>query len=176
MRTYALGSKVVIAVASALGLLIVMQRPWYGPAPADVAADGLHGPTPIDRFASGLQRWFGEPVGASAWQSFATTDVALAALAATAGAAALACLHPACEQAARTLLQLSALATCALVALKFVDQPGANAVLEPRYGIFVALGLALVLLTTASGINARPLRRRRPAAMAPHQQSWREGP
>jgi hypothetical protein len=161
MRTYTLGTKVVVALASALGLLAVMQRPWYGPRPEVAPGTKVALASPIESFAESLARWFGDPAGASAWQSFARADVALAVLALVAGTAAVACLEAGVEQAARNVLQVSSLGICALLAVKFVDQPGPNAAVEPRYGLFVALGLAATLLITASGVQACALQARR---------------
>lgn len=159
MRTFALQTKVAIAVACALGLLVVLGKPWYGPAPLPVADTPVDLQPSADAMAATLSRWFGQSPGASAWQSFHTADVLLAGLAVLAGVAALGCLRPECQQACRLLLQLCAIASCCLLVLSFVDRPAQIAGLEPRYGIFAGLGLVVVLLATASGINALPLRR-----------------
>jgi hypothetical protein len=161
MRTYAIRTKVVIAVCSALGLLMAMREPWYGARPApDPGADiGLQ--VTWDASTATLARWLRDPRGASAWQAFEFADVALAALALVAGVAALACLHPDGQRSARLVLQLSALAGCALIASTLVDQRGENVGAEPRYGLFVASALVVTLLGSAWGINACPLRRRR---------------
>lgn len=160
MRTYGLASKVVLAVGSALGLLLTMREPWYGPRPAPTPDASVGLEHSFDAGAAALTRWFSDPLGTSAWQAFGYADVLLAGLALAAGFAALACLQPEGEQAARLILQLAALSACALLALKFVDHPGDNGMAEPRYGLFVAVGLVVTLLVSATGINACPLRRR----------------
>lgn len=161
MRTFSLQTKVAIAVACALGLLIVLGKPWYGPPPLPIADAPVDLQSSVEAMAATLSRWFGEASGASAWQAFHTADVLLAGLAVLAGLAALGCLKPECQQACRLLLQLYAVASCCLLVLSFVNRPAQIAGLEPRYGIFAGLGLVVVLLATASGINALPLRRRR---------------
>lgn len=161
MRTYTLGTKVVVALASAIGLLAIMQHPWYGPRPAVTPGTKVVLAGPLESFAESLARWFGEPAGVSAWQSFGRADIALAGLALVAGTAAVACLEASVEQTARNVLQFSSLAICGLLAANFVDQPGPNAAVEPRYGVFVALGLAATLLITASGVQACALQARR---------------
>lgn len=161
MRTFALQTKVAVAVASAFGLLVVLGKPWYGPRPLPAADAPPEVAPSLDALAATLSRWFGAGPGASAWQAFHTADLVLASLAVLAALAALGCLRPEFQQPCRLLLQLCAVASCVLLVLTFVDRPEQIAGLEPRYGTFVGLGLVVVLLATASGINALPLRRRR---------------
>ncbi|MDP9376944.1 MAG: hypothetical protein M3P40_05135 [Actinomycetota bacterium] len=151
MRMFRLETKCFVALAAAISLLMAMNRPWYGKSPAD---DG--GPSKIEDLASASLRWFGESDGTTAWQSFGGADNAIAALTVVCGAAALACLSESAERIARGALQLATLGLCGLLVLKLIDEP--QAAWEPRYGIFVALGLAVVLATIASGINETALR------------------
>lgn len=157
MRMFRLETKCFVAVVTALSLLMTMSRPWYGPTPA--SADG---PRTLEALASALVRWLAERDGDTAWQALGRADTAIAALTVVCGLAALLCLSASTEQVARTVLFLGTLALCGLLAFALVKQPASS--LEPRYGIFVAIGLAIVLLITASGINdMSPLSRRRRA-------------
>jgi hypothetical protein len=162
MRTSAVRTKVMLAVASSLGMLFVMGRPWYGERPVPGPDASLDPLSSLDAYAATMARWFTDPLGTSAWQAFELTDLALAASAILAATAAAACLSREFQDAARRLLQLAAVSSCVLLAVRFVDQPGDNGGVEPRYGLFAALALAVLLLVNASAINAAaPLRRQK---------------
>ena len=63
---------------------------------------------------------------------------AIAAMAALTAVGALGCLMPPVQGVAREALRYGSLACFGLVLWKLIDTPGANQVLEPRYGAFLA--------------------------------------
>jgi hypothetical protein len=60
----------------------------------------------------------------------------------------------------QALARWTALATFGVVLVKLIDEPGSNALSEPRHGVFVALGAAAVLVASAMTVAAAPSRRR----------------
>ena len=53
-----------------------------------------------------------------------------------------------------------ALGTFAVVAVKLIDEPGANTLSEPRQGLLIALGAAVVLVASTLTVAAAPVRRK----------------
>lgn len=155
MRTIGSRSAILFAAAAALGVIAALGLPWYGPSPAP-ATDTMEG------LLAGIGRAFAEPSGITGWRALGTADGLIAGLAVTTAALLLASLHPAVQLSAQGLAHTTALATFALVVFKLIDEPGANAAAEPRYGLLVALGAAGVLLASSSTAAATPSRRRRP--------------
>lgn len=166
MRTLGFRTHVLLAVAAAAGVIAALARPWYAAAPEAIAAEkrigDLHGP--VDDLSSAITRWAGETTGTSGWDALGHWGTAIAALAALTAAGALACAVPSLQGVARELLRYPALACFCLVTWKLIDSPGPNAALEPRYGAFVAVGAALVAVTSASAVAGAPLRRRADAS------------
>ena len=70
---------------------------------------------------------------------------------------------PPWQAQAQPLARWFALGTFAIVAVKLVDEPGANALSEPRQGLLIALGAA----ARAGGEHDVRSRRRRGASRAP---------
>ena len=86
---------------------------------------------------------------------------AIAAMAALTAVGSLGCLLPPIQGMAREALRYGSLSCFGLVLWKLIDTPGANQVLEPRYGAFVAVGAALIALTSGAGVASAPLMRSR---------------
>jgi hypothetical protein len=167
MRTLGFRTHVLLAVAAAIGVIAALGRPWYAkpPEPTKESAESigsLHGPA--NGFSEGVQRWVSETAGTSGWDALGVWGTVLAALAALTAVAALGCLLPSVQGVAREVLRYSALACFGVALWKLVDQPGANDALELRFGAFVAVGAALVALSSGGAVAASPLRRRRSAA------------
>ena len=161
MRTLGYRTHVLMALAAAAGLVATLGRPWYAPAPVVEATAGIgeiNGP--LNHFFEGLQRWVGDPVGMTGWDSLETAGIALAAMTGVAALGALACLAPALQALGRDLLRYGALAAFGIAAWKLLDSPGPNAELELRHGALAAAGCAAVLLTCGLGVANAPLRRR----------------
>jgi hypothetical protein len=167
MRALGLEAKIAAIWGVSALMLLVMDLPWSGPAPAGGARpESVTGRW--DAVAAAVPRWLGpDAPGRSAWEALHRTDAVLAALlAATCGLAVL-CLVAAVEHAARALAPLPALGVAGIVVAKLADPPGA-APSEPRYGVFAALACAGLLASSARGLGAAPLRgRRRSPAVAP---------
>ena len=53
-----------------------------------------------------------------------------------------------------------AIATFVVVAVKLIDEPGSNALSEPRQGLLIALGASAVLVASTMTVAAAPVRRK----------------
>jgi hypothetical protein len=169
MRTLGFRTHALLAFAAAVGVIAALGRPWYAPSPPPVddelkAIGDLQGP--IDRLGDAVGRWASESAGTTGWDALGTWGTVLAALAALAGLGALACLVPALQGVAREALRYGGLACLGVALWRLFDSPGPNEAMELRYGAFVAVGAALMIVTSGSPVAGAPLRRRR-AAPAP---------
>jgi hypothetical protein len=111
---------------------------------------------------NGIGRAFTERGGTSGWAALATADTLLAGLALGTVVLLVLTLAPALQRHVQALARWTALATLGVVLVKLVDEPGSNAVSEPRHGILIALGAALVLVASTNTVAAAPQRRRAP--------------
>jgi hypothetical protein len=169
MRTLGFRTHVLMTIAAAAGVLAALGRPWYATAPQVAEAEqkigDLHGP--VEDLADAITRWAGETSGTVGWNALGHWATAIAVLAVLTAAGALGCLVPALQGVARELLRYAALACFCLATWKLLDSPGPNTLLEPRYGAFVAVGGALVSVTSGLAVAGAPLRGRRTVAPAP---------
>ena len=164
MRTLSPASKILLVVATALGVLVALGMPWYGPAGGNTAISvndlsrtgELQGPA--TGFFEGVGRWV-TAEGESAATTIGSFDSVLMALAGLAIVAALATLIPAIETFARSLLQLIAFAIVAVAVYKLIDQPGDDRLVEPRRGAWLVLVCGAMMFSAASGIAQAKLRR-----------------
>jgi len=164
MRTHGFRTHALLALAAAVGVIAALGRPWYAAAPVPVdeklkSIGELHGP--VDGLTAGIARWFSETAGATGWDSLGSVGPAIAAMAALTAVGALGCLVPPIQGVAREALRYGALACVGLVLWKLIDTPGANQVLEPRYGAFLAAAAALIALTSGLAVASAPLTRNR---------------
>jgi hypothetical protein len=164
MRTHGFRTHALLAFAAAVGVIAALGRPWYAAAPKPVVDNletigKLHGP--VDGLTNGIARWFSETTGATGWDSLGTVGTAIAAMAALTAFGALGCLVAPIQGIAREALRYGSLACFGLVLWKLIDTPGANQLLEPRYGAFMAAGAALIALTSGAGVASAPLMRSR---------------
>jgi hypothetical protein len=164
MRTLGFRTHALVALAAAVGVIASLGRPWYAPAPAPVADNlddfgDLHGP--VEGLSEGVRRWASEATGATGWDALGNWGSLLAAAAAIAGIGALGCLLPAAQGVAREALRYGSLACFGIAVWKLIDSPGPNDALELRYGAFIAVGAALVVVTMGSAVASAPLQRRR---------------
>jgi hypothetical protein len=169
MRTLGFRTHALLAAAAAVGVIAALAEPWYAPAPQTVATDGtaigsMQGP--VDGLAAGMQRWVTESAGTSGWDALGTWGTVLAAFAALTAVGALGCLVPSIQGVAREALRYGALVTFGVAVWKLIDTPGPNAAMEPRLGAFVAVGAALIAVSSGSAVAGAPLRRRTAAAYA----------
>jgi hypothetical protein len=122
----------VVAGVGGLALLITLFLPWYA---LDVAGFGLH-------------------VAATAWQAFSVSDILLALLAllaialpvVTAGASG-----PAKPVAFGVLSSVGSILALLLVLYHLLNQPGPNDVVGLRYGAWLGLAAAVVMLAGCWG-------------------------
>jgi hypothetical protein len=169
MRTLGFRTHALLAVAAAIGVIAALAEPWYAPAPQAAAMDGttvgsLHGP--VDGLAAGMQRWVTDSVGTAGWDALGVWATVLAACAALTAVGALGCLVPAIQGVAREALRYGGLATFGVALWKLIDTPGPNAAMEPRLGAFVAVGAALIAVSSGSAVAGAPLKRRAAPAYA----------
>jgi hypothetical protein len=163
MRTLGFRTHALLAVAAAVAVIAALAEPWYGAAPQAVAANGtavgsIKGP--VDGLAAGMQRWISESAGTNGWDALGTWGNVLAACAALTALGALGCLVPALQGVAREALRYGGLATFGIALWKLIDTPGPNAAMEPRFGAFVAVGAALIAVSSGSAVAGAPLKRR----------------
>jgi hypothetical protein len=175
MRTLGYRTHILLSLAGAAGVIFMLDRPWYAPAPSggptEPGIGDINGP--LNSFFASFQRWFTEPVGQTGWDSLDQVGFALAAMAAAAALGALACVNPALQPFGRNLLRYGALAVLAIAGWKLFDPPGPNELLELRRGALAAVGCALVLVTSAMGVANAPLRRKlAPRAGAPRPSAY----
>jgi hypothetical protein len=163
MRTLGFRTHALVALAAAVGVIAALGRPWYAPAPSlvdeEATIGSLHGP--VDQLGETVSRWATESAGTTGWDALGSWGTALAVLAALAGVGALGCLVPSVQGVAREALRYAGLASLAIVIWKLLDSPGANDALELRYGAFVAVGAALIVVTSGGPVAGAPLQRRR---------------
>jgi hypothetical protein len=159
MRALGLSTKIAAACGVAAALLASLGLSWYGPIPAEAAAEQPAGVVsgPLDGLFAALPRWLSQDAGSPGWELAGRWDTMLACLAALAFLSALLCLLPATEHGGRALLQLTAFGSLGIVAVKLLLRPEG---FEPRVGIFAALALSLLLTIIASGVAASKLRRK----------------
>ena len=165
MRTIGFRSNILFAIAAAVGVIASLGRPWYGPAPA-VADPGGPGvgelPSQMEEFFSGIGRAFSDTSGTTGWDALQTADAVIAGLACTTVLLLLLTFVPPLQVHMQALARWTSLATFGVVAVKLIDEPGANLLHEPRHGIFIALGAAAVLVASSLTIASAPQRRHVP--------------
>jgi hypothetical protein len=172
MRTQGFHTRLFLAIAAALGVVLTLQRPWYAKAPVthpDQVNDlgDINGP--LNDLLHGMRRWVTGEGGSTGWQALDQWALALAVFAGLALLGAVLCLIPAVQSLGRDLLRYAALVTFAITLWKLLDPPGSNSQFELRHGALMAAGLALLLVISAMGAAAAPLRKQvaRPAYQAP---------
>ena len=69
---------------------------------------------------------------------------------------------PALQVHVQALARYTALATLGVVLVKLIDEPGANVLSEPRHGVFIALGAAIVLVVSTLTAASAPHRHHTP--------------
>jgi hypothetical protein len=160
MRTIGFRSNVLFAIAAAFGVIAALGQPWYGPSPAPTEA-------PMEDLFGGIGRAFTESHGTTGWEALQTADSLLAALAIGAALMSLLTIVPPWQGQAQPLARWFALGAFAVVAVKLVDEPGANTLSEPRQGLLIALGAAAVLVASTMWVAAAPRRKAAPKAYKP---------
>jgi hypothetical protein len=155
MRTIGFRSNILFAIAAAFGVVAALGRPWYGPSasPTDARMEDLF---------EGVGRAFTESGGTTGWDALQTADSLIAGLAVGTALLLVLTLIPPLQVHVQALARWTGLATFVVVAVKLIDEPGANALNEPRHGAFVALAAAAVLVASSLTVAAAPRRRRVP--------------
>jgi hypothetical protein len=159
MRTLGFRTNVMLALATAIGLVAALGRPWDGPSPPHphgAGIDDLDGP--LNALFAGIQRAFSARTGDTGWHVLGTAAPALAVAAGVVALLALLCVPAATQPAARALVHWAAFVPPALVVWRLLDRPGSGT--EPRYGALIALGCALLQFGAAHTVAGAPLRRR----------------
>jgi hypothetical protein len=163
MRTIGFRSNILFAIAAAFGVVASLGRPWYARTPT-ASADQAMGelPSEMENFFSGIGRAFSDQAGTTGWVALHTADRLIAGLAVTTVLFLLLSLAPALQRHVQDLARWTALATFAVVMVKLIDEPGANRLHEPRYGVLVALGCSGVLVASAMTLATTPPRKHVP--------------
>jgi hypothetical protein len=159
MRVIAFRSNILVAIAAAFGIIAALDRPWYG---ASTAAEDRPGEVPahMEDFFSGIGRAFTNTDGMTGWDALQSADRLIAGLAVASVLLLVLAMVPALQGQVQVLARWSALATLGVIAVKLIDKPGVNSLLEPRQGLMIALGSAAVLVASSMTIAAAPVRHR----------------
>jgi hypothetical protein len=161
MRTIGFRSNILFAIAAAIGVIAALGQPWYAKAPpAPEAPANGELPAQMEDFLAGIGRAFTNAGGRSGWDTLTTADSLLAGLAVATVVLLLLTFIPAVQAHVQALARWTGLATLAVVVVKLFDEPGANGLTEPRYGVFVAALAAAVAFMSGSAVAAAPLRSR----------------
>lgn len=155
MRTIGFRSSILVAIAAACGVIAALSRPWYGPSASPTKAR-------MEDLFGGIGRAFTESGGTTGWEALQTADTLIAGLAAGTAVLLLLTLVPPLQVHVQVLARWTGVATLVVVAVKLIDEPGANGLSEPRHGVFIALGAAAVLVASSIAVAAAPQRRRAP--------------
>jgi hypothetical protein len=137
----------IVAGVGGLALLITLFLSWYGlevPQIRTIGADGM---------ISVLHTFAGD-VTATAWQAFSVTDVvlALAALVAIALPVVTALASGPAKPVAFTVLgSVGSILAVLLILYRLLNQPGPNDIVGLRYGAWLGLAAALVMLAGCWG-------------------------
>jgi hypothetical protein len=153
MRTIGFRSNILFAIAAACGVVAALGQPWYGPSatPTDARMEDLF---------RGIGRAFTESGGTTGWAALETADSLIAGLAVATALLSLLTLVQPLQIHVQPLARWFGLGTFAVVAVKLIDEPGANGLSEPRQGVFIALGAAAVLVASTMTVAAAPSRRK----------------
>jgi hypothetical protein len=161
MRTIGFRTNILFAIAAAIGVVASLGRPWYGPSPI-AAKDQAVGelPNQMEDFFSGIGRAFSATEGTTGWAALSTADSLIAGLAIGTVVLLLLTLVRPLQIHVQALARWTSLATFVVIAVKLIDEPGANVLHEPRQGIMIGLGAAAVLVASTMTVAAAPQRRR----------------
>ena len=163
MRTIGFRSNILFAIAAAFGIIAALDRPWYGGSPAAATARAVgEVPSTMEDFFSGIGRAFSSSDGVTGWIALETADSLIAGLAVATVALLALTMAPSLQTRVQVLARWTALATLGVIAVKLFDEPGANSFTEPRQGVLIALGSALVLVASSMTVAAAPSRSRAP--------------
>jgi hypothetical protein len=157
MRTIGFRSNILFAIAAACGVVASLGQPWYARTPklGHGQAPGVV-PSQMEAFFNGIARAFSEHSGITGWTALQTADRVISGLAVATAALLVLSLVPMLQRHVQDLARWTALATFGVVLVKLIDEPGANRLHEPRYGILVALGSAAVLVASAMTLASAP--------------------
>jgi hypothetical protein len=114
----------------------------------------------MEDFFSGIGRAFTNTDGMTGWDALQSADRLIAGLAVASVLLLVLAMVPALQGQVQVLARWSALATLGVIAVKLIDEPGVNSLLEPRQGLMIALGSAAVLVASSMTIAAAPVRHR----------------
>ena len=163
MRTIGFRSNILFAIAAAFGIIASLDRPWYGPSPPATDRAAGEVPSTMEDFFSGIGRAFSNEGGITGWDALHTADTLIAGLAIATVLLLVLTLATPLQLHVQALARWTSMATLGVVVVKLFDEPGANALHEPRQGLMIALGSAAVLVASALTLVAAPLRRQRRA-------------
>jgi hypothetical protein len=163
MRAIGFRTNVLFILASAFGLLAALGRPWYAPAPVALAEEAGIGEiqSSVEGSFLRISREVATSGGTKGWDAFSTTDTILTALVVIAAVTAIGALVAGIEQPCREILRLATFAILGIVVVKLVNTPDGQGLVERRQGVWIALGVAGIMASSASTLYSAPLARRR---------------
>jgi len=155
MRTIGFRSNILFSIAAAFGVVAALGQPWYGPSSEPTTAR-------MEDLFNGIGRAFTAPTGTTGWAALETADSLIAGLAVGTALLSLLTLVAPLAPHVQPLARWFAIGTFVTVAVKLIDEPGSNALSEPRQGLLIALGAAAVLVASTLTVAAAPTRRKTP--------------
>jgi hypothetical protein len=161
MHTIGSSTKILAFLAGAIGLVTSLRLPWYGASPAAVERSGVGAEVgaPAEDFFSGIWRWFSAGDGADGYASLQIVDQILPVVAALSVITCALLFVSGAESFARSAARLLGLVALVAAVVPFFDQPGNNTLVEPRHGLMLAIGSAVVMCVSAGQISQTKLRR-----------------
>jgi hypothetical protein len=156
-------TNLVLAVASAFGLLLTLGLPWYAPtASSPNLTDG-----PVERTAWKVGHLFGTNVDGliSGREGLANGETTLLVLCAIViGLAVVVAAIPALRTPAEDGLRIVGLLAPVVVAYLALDKPDSTAGLSIHYGIIVALAVSILMASSCWHGSSMRQRRKAPSA------------
>ena len=142
MRTQGFHTRLMLAIAGALGVVLALSRPWYAMAPERPTRTRLSGlgdiNGPLNDLCHGMQRWVTGAGGATGWDALDQwAHRARRAGGHRRSSARWPASSPPLQSLGRDLLRYGALAVFAITLWKLLDPPGANAAVELRLGALI---------------------------------------
>jgi hypothetical protein len=162
-------TNLLLACLTAIATAAALRLPWFAAATPPSDPDGG---ASIEDMSAAVGRWFSEG-GMSGEQMLTTSQTLLVNVALATVVLSGLFLVPVLRPWVRDVLRVVPLVAPFVVLLALLNPPGANASIEPRWGIFATLALTALMASSAWNAAGMPNRRAAtPAYAPPAPPSW----
>ena len=162
-------TNLLLACLTAIATAAALRLPWFAAATPPSDPDGG---ASIEDMSAAVARWFSEG-GMTGEQMLTTSQTLLVNIALATVVLSGLFLVPVLRPWVRDVLRVVPLVAPFVVLLALLNPPGANASIEPRWGIFATLALTGLMASSAWNAAAMPNRRAAtPAYAPPAPPSW----